>query len=125
MATRRPLVQINGSLQELPVGDTVAGASGGSATITSGTVEIDFGAYPGSNEAQVVVTGQTGITTSSLVLVDTNLTTTADHTVQDHSYLRELCSLNSGNTVNDTGFTIYARSLHKMQGKFSLKYTWL
>lgn len=124
MATRRPLVQINGSLQELPSGDTIAGASG-SATITSGTVEIDFGAYPGSNEAQVVVTAQTGITTSSLILVDTNLTTTTDHTAQDHSYLRELCSLSVGNTVNNTGFTIYARSLHKMQGKFSLKYSWL
>lgn len=33
MAVRRPLVMVNGQLQELPIGDTLAGA-GGSSTPT-------------------------------------------------------------------------------------------
>lgn len=125
MASRRPLVQINGSLQELPPGDTIISASGGGSSITSGVVEIDFGAYPGNNEAQVIVTGQTGIGSSSFIFVDVNIISTVDHTEQDASYVKELCSFSIGNIVNNTGFTVYARSIHKMQGKFSLIYTWL
>ena len=43
MATRNPLVLINGQLQELPAGDSVAGA-GGAATVYS--VVLDLGATP-------------------------------------------------------------------------------
>lgn len=35
MATRRPLVVIGGELQELPVGDLVAGAASGSVSVST------------------------------------------------------------------------------------------
>lgn len=50
MAVRRAIVTIAGQLQELPSGDTLAGAGGGSATIY--TAIVDFGA----GEAKVVKT---------------------------------------------------------------------
>lgn len=40
MVTRRALVTINGRTKELPTGDTLAGAGGGGAIITS--VEVNF-----------------------------------------------------------------------------------
>lgn len=50
-----------------------------------GVVELDFGAFPGSNEASVAVTGQTGITglssAEAWIMADD---TTADHTASDH-----------------------------------------
>lgn len=48
MAERRPLVQVNGELRELPAGDTVAGAPGSSSwkepmsVWNSGSPEILF-----------------------------------------------------------------------------------
>ena len=43
MATRNPLVLINGVINELPVGDTVLGATGGSGSLTIYPATLDFG----------------------------------------------------------------------------------
>lgn len=88
-----------------------------------GTTEVDFGAWPGSNEAQVVVTGQTGISASTPVEAWMMAEATTDHTLQDATYAARFISLTVG-APSGTSFTIYARSEHKLQGKFAARYVW-
>ena len=57
----------------------------------TGAAEIDFGAFPGSNEASIAVTGQAdigaGSKAESWVMGDD---TSLDHTASDHKYLPTL-----------------------------------
>jgi len=91
----------------------------------TGTATIDFGAFPGSNEASVAVTGQGSILTTSkcesYVMADD---TTSDHTASDHRYFAALMGLTCGTPTLATGFTIYARSAEKLQGTFALRWVW-
>jgi len=90
-----------------------------------GQSEIDFGAFPGNNEASVTVTGQTGIlNTSSVEAFIMADDTTTDHTASDHKYLSVFIGLTCSTPVTATGFTIYARSLEKLQGKFKIRWVW-
>ena len=104
---------------------TLATQSGTFIQINSGTAEIDFGAWPGSNEASVAVTGQTAIAVGSNIAAVVSRESTADHTVGDATYAALLVGLSVGNIVAGTGFTIYARSLEKMQGKFAVRWLWV
>lgn len=52
--------------------------------MATGTTTVDFGAWPGSTEASVTITGQTGILSGSLVEAWILPDTTADHTIGDH-----------------------------------------
>ena len=94
------------------------------ATAT-GTATLDFGAAPGSNEASVAVTGQTSILATSkadaFVMADD---TSTDHTASDHRYLETFAALSCGTPTIATGFTIYARSEHKLTGEWSLRWVW-
>jgi hypothetical protein len=90
-----------------------------------GVAEIDFGAWPGANEASVAVTGQGEITTSAsaeawLMADDT----TTDHTANDHRYASILMGLTCGTPSDGVGFTIYARSLEKLTGAFKVRWVW-
>lgn len=91
----------------------------------TGTATIDFGAFPGSNEASVTVTGQTTIGATSkaeaFVMADD---TTGTHTASDHRYFAMLAGLSCGTPTAGTGFTIYARSAEKLQGTFTLRWVW-
>lgn len=91
----------------------------------TGTATIDFGASPGSNEASVAVTGQTAISATSKaeVFVMGDDTATA-HTASDHRYLPQLASFTAGTPSAGVGFTIYGRSIHKLQGQFALRFVW-
>ena len=90
-----------------------------------GTATINFGAFPGSNEASIAVTGQGSIGATSKVeaymMADD---TTADHTASDHRYAAALMGLTCGTPTAATGFTIYARSTEKLQGTFALRWVW-
>ena len=90
-----------------------------------GTATIDFGAWPGSNEASVAVTGQAAILATSkaeaYVMADD---TTSDHTASDHRYFAALAAMSCGTPTLATGFTIHARSTEKIQGTFALRYVW-
>lgn len=90
-----------------------------------GTATIDFGAFPGSNEASVAVTGQGSISATSkveaFVMADD---TTSDHTAADHKYLPQIASFTCGTPTAGTGFTLYGRSIHKLQGTFTLRWVW-
>ena len=90
-----------------------------------GTATIDFGAFPGSNEASIAVTGQASIGIGSkaeaYVMADD---TTSDHTASDHRYFAALMGLSCGTPTAATGFTIHARSTEKLQGTFALRWVW-
>lgn len=91
----------------------------------TGTATIDFGAFPGKNETSVAVTGQAAISATSkaeaFVMGDD---TSSNHTAADHKYLLVLASFTCGTPTAGTGFTIYGRSAHKLQGQFSLRFVW-
>ena len=91
----------------------------------TGNATISFGSHPGSNEANVAVTGLTTISATSkaeaFVMADD---TSVDHTASDHSYFETFASLSCGTPVAGTGFTIYARSLEKLTGSWTVRYVW-
>lgn len=101
------------------------GINGGSGSANFGTATIDFGAFPGSNEASVAVVGQGTISATSkvqaFVMADD---TSGTHTASDHRYFALLVALACGTPTAATGFTIFARSLEKLQGTFALRWTW-
>lgn len=90
-----------------------------------GTATISFGAAPGANEASVAVTGQGTVSATSkaeaFVMADDS---TADHTAADHRYFPQLASLTCGTPTAGTGFTIYARSVHRLTGQWQVRWVW-
>jgi len=70
-----------------------------------GTATLNFGAFPGGQEAKVVITGQTGILASSLVSAWVLPAATADHSIDEH--LVDPIRVIAGNVVAGSGFTIY------------------
>lgn len=90
---------------------------------TYGESTVSLGVTP-TNEAELVVTGQTGIAAGAKVQAQIGLTATTDYTVKDHKYLGSLgVSVTTGNVVAGTGFTIFIRSSQKLTGDISI--AWL
>ena len=91
----------------------------------TGSATIDFGAYPGSSEASVAVTGQGTISSTSKaeawIMGDD---TSSSHTAADHRYASALMGLTCGTPSAGTGFTIYARALDKLQGTWTVRWVW-
>lgn len=102
-----------------------AGSSGGGSVVQgSGTATLDFGA--GSNEAQVTVGSQTEILSTAKVNLSINAgSTSGNHTASDHKWFLQFCSLSASTPVDATGFTIYARSVHKLVGTWVVQYNWI
>ncbi len=76
--------------------------------MATGTTTVDFGAWPGSTEASVVVTGQAGIVAGSFVEAWLVPTATADHSADEHRH--DGPRIVAGTIVAATGFTIYAHA---------------
>jgi hypothetical protein len=94
------------------------------AGITSGTSTVSFGVTE-TNEAQLVVTGQTGILAGSKVIASIGTTATTDYTADDHKYLGSIgVSVTAGDVVAATGFTIYVRSYQKLTGDISINWVY-
>lgn len=87
------------------------------------TATIDFGSFPGSNEASVTFAAPTILGTSKIDAYVMASDTTADHTANDHRYAEQFFSLSA---LPDAGVggTVYARSVHKMQGTFAVRIVW-
>lgn len=91
----------------------------------TGTATINFGAFPGANEASVAVTGQASISATSKVEAYVMGDDTASgHTASDHRYFAMLVGLSCGTPTAATGFTVYARCAEKMQGAFTIRWVW-
>lgn len=115
MAVRRPLVEISGSIQELPTGDTLPGAGG----LTVQEVEIDFGTTP-VTEGVFTIT-DAGVTGSSRILLSPSGSTATGRTGNDYSW--ETFSFSA---VAGTGsFDLYANcSNGSVVGKRKVIYTY-
>jgi hypothetical protein len=89
-----------------------------------GTAIIDFGAFPGSSQASVAVTGQAGILTTSAVEAWIRpQDATATHSVDEH--VVEQLKIVAGSIVAATGFTIYAECLNGFAyGTFNVNWVW-
>jgi len=89
----------------------------------TGTATIDFGT--GANEASIAVTGLTTISATSKVeawvMADD---TSSSHTANDHKYFECFANLTCGTPTAATGFTIYARSIEKLTGTWTVRYVW-
>ena len=73
---------------------------------TQGSTTLTFGAFPGTSNTSVAVTGQGGITAGSLVEAWLLPAATADHSADEH--IVDPPFITAGNIVAGTGFTIYA-----------------
>lgn len=87
---------------------------------------LDFGAFPGSNDTSVVVTGQAGIVALSLTEAWIVLEASADHSADEH--MVETLKVDAGNIVVGTGFTIYAQNTSssdtRIYGQFNVGWVW-
>lgn len=92
---------------------------------STGTATIDFGSFPGSQEASVVVSGQANISATSKAeawLMADN--TSSGHTAADHKYFPLFAVLSCSTPTAATGFTIYARAIDKLQGNYTINWVW-
>jgi hypothetical protein len=92
----------------------------------TGSTTIDFGSAPGANETSAVVTGIAGIGGSAKVSAFVMGTdTSGSHTADDHKYFETLATLSCGAVSAGVGFTVYARSIHKLTGTWTVRYVWV
>jgi hypothetical protein len=87
----------------------------------TGTATLDFGAFPGSSDASIAVTGQTAITANSIVQAWLRPVDTADHLADEH--LVETLRIEAGNIVAGTGFTIYGFNSNQLSEPIADKQT--
>lgn len=87
------------------------------------TATLDFGAFPGSNEASVDFADPAILGTSKVEAYLMADDTTSDHTASDHRYAGQFFSLTAAPSAG-VGGTVYARSIHKMQGTFAVRVVW-
>jgi hypothetical protein len=110
VAVVKPLIQYPEGLEEVRTGDTLAGvppggpAGGGNAC----TCTVDFGT--GDHDASVVVTGQTWVTASSIIVA----------TAQGEDARVEQITCNAGDLVDGEGFTVYAHAPYGAIGQFTV-----
>lgn len=84
----------------------------------SGSGLLDFGAFPGATDAQLVITGQTAILSGSTVQAFLLPAATADHSIDE--YWLDGPAVMAGNIVPGVGFTIYGNSRFQMTGSDGL-----
>lgn len=97
------------------------GGGGGS----SGVAVIDFGAFPGNQDASVAVTGQTTIAVTDLPRVYFKSDgSVGSHNANDHKYVQLFAVLSASTPTAGVGFTIHATSQHQLQGQFQVQWAW-
>ncbi len=96
--------------------DNGSGGSGGASGLTT----VDFG--DGAPDAEVVITGQTGILAGSKVQAWIQAVDTADHTADDHWF--EEFKVVAGSIVPGTGFTIYVVTDGVTHGEWTVGWRW-
>lgn len=90
----------------------------------TGTTTIDFGAFPGSANASVNVTGQASILSGSLVEAWVLPIATADHNVGEH--IVDPPNVIAGDISAGVGFTIYANTNNNIRhyGQYTVAWVW-
>jgi hypothetical protein len=90
----------------------------------TGTATLNFGAFPGSQEASVSVSVPTVGASSKAEAFIMGDDSTADHSASDHRYIAALLGLTCGTPVAGVGFTIYGRALDQLSGQVAVRYVW-
>jgi hypothetical protein len=93
--------------------------------LATGTATIDFGAFPGANEASVVVSDASVAALSLIEPFVMASDTTADHTAEDHKYLPLFAHFTAGDAIANTSFVLYGRSTEKLQGTFKVRWAYV
>ena len=90
----------------------------------TGTTVVNFGAFPGSTDASLTITGQTAITLSSIVEAWLTPIDTADHSADEH--IIDSPEVFAGNIVAGVGFTIYAviKDQYRKYGQYTVSWRW-
>lgn len=114
MTIQIPLVLIGGAIVQLPSGDSI-GANVGLAV-------VNFGTSSGTNVTTVAVTGQTGILSTSKIIVNINPIATATHNAFEHMFVS--IRLSASDIIAGTGFTIYAITDLRLTGTFNVQWRW-
>jgi hypothetical protein len=96
----------------------------------TGTASISMGAFPGSNEASIAITGQTGILTSSRAeaWLDPTQAATTDHSQDEHRVAATYLEVTCETIVGGTGFTIYIKTrgpLPFSYGLWNVAWVWV
>jgi len=89
-----------------------------------GTATLDFGAWPGSNEAQVVIGGQSAISAGSYTGVFPMAEASGAHTLNDSTYAFMWIAVTCTAAVAGVGFTVLARSAYSFTGTFVIRWVW-
>jgi hypothetical protein len=96
----------------------------------TGTTTVNFGAFPGSTDTTVTITGQASIVAGSLVEAWIRPVATADHSADEHWVERP--EVTAGNIVAATGFTIYAKAPdepnikdQRLYGQYTVAWAWV
>ena len=88
-----------------------------------GTATLNFGVFPGASDTTVVVTGQTGILSNSLVEAWISPVATSDHSVDEHRV--EEFQVTADTIVAGTGFTIFGRTRNShICGQWTVAWVW-
>ena len=119
MTVRNPIVLIAGQLQELPAGDTVNGASGG--TLTQSQTTVDFGLSPVDMASITVATA--AITANSMVLLAVDTSGSADHSGDEH--LVEEITFSYANIIPGVSFDIVGMCTDQfgLTGQWEVRWT--
>jgi len=91
---------------------------GGAALLNSVNTSIDFGSNSNETTTEVVVTGQTWVTSTSNIQIRPNLTQTHGHTLEDYLLERIQCLVTK--LVVGVGFTIQAYAPNGTSGIYDI-----
>lgn len=87
-----------------------------------GTVTLNFGAFPGAQEASIGFTDAAIVASSKVEAYVMADGVTADHTANDHRYLPLFIALTA---IGGAGVgTIHARAPHALVGQYQVRYVW-
>lgn len=87
-----------------------------------GVTALSFGSSPGSNEASVTVTASSAYSAERVMAWVSSDDTSVDHTKNDHKYFALFAKLST--QLTGGGFIINARSVHKLSGSFTVRYSY-
>lgn len=92
--------------------------------INSGSTTLDFGAFPGSSDTSVAITGQTALLAGSKVHAWIWPAATADHSVMDH--VVDPPRVIAADIIAGTGFTIYGftQNTRRHFGLYTVNWLW-
>lgn len=89
----------------------------------AGSAIIDFGAWPGSPETSISITGQFSISSNSFLSANLLAQDTDDHSA-DEVWV-DPPTITAGNVVAGSGFTIYAQAhTGNLYGKYPVNWIW-